>query len=90
MIERRDIHFSGRVQGVGFRYNTREIAKRFPVTGFVKNLTDGRVQMLVEGEATDLDEVLDRIQQRMDGFIRDTDIKRGTPKGEFDVFEIRY
>ena len=47
--ERRVVHYSGRVQGVGFRYTVRTLATRFAVTGFVRNLADGRVQLVVEG-----------------------------------------
>ena len=48
-VEQREIHYSGRVQGVGFRYTVRSLASRTAVTGFVKNLPDGRVQLVVEG-----------------------------------------
>jgi len=43
------VHYSGRVQGVGFRDTAVSIARSYPVTGWVKNLDDGRVQLLVEG-----------------------------------------
>lgn len=49
-IERRRVFFSGRVQGVGFRMTARRLARGFPVVGFVRNLDDGRVELLVEGE----------------------------------------
>ena len=49
-IERRRVYFSGRVQGVGFRVTVCRLAKHFPVAGFVRNLYDGRVEMLLEGE----------------------------------------
>ena len=45
----RMIHYSGAVQGVGFRATTAHLARAYPVTGWVRNLPDGRVQMLVEG-----------------------------------------
>jgi len=50
------------VQGVGFRYAVRELAKGFMVVGWVKNLTDGRVEMLVQGEAEEVGEFLEEIE----------------------------
>ena len=44
-----EVFFSGRVQGVGFRYTTMQVAKEFEVAGQVRNLTDGRVQLEVDG-----------------------------------------
>ena len=59
--EVRRYFFEGRVQGVGFRYSTRQVAMGFDVTGWVRNLTDGRVEMLVAGEGEELDEFLEEI-----------------------------
>lgn len=56
--------YSGRVQGVGFRYSTKRIASGFDVTGWVKNLPDGRVELLAQAlEADELDAFLEDIQQ---------------------------
>jgi acylphosphatase len=56
--------FSGRVQGVGFRYSTKRIASGFDVTGWIKNLPDGRVELLAQAlEADELDAFLEDIQQ---------------------------
>ncbi|MBQ1493038.1 MAG: acylphosphatase [Blautia sp.] len=49
-LVRKHLFFSGRVQGVGFRYRALSIAREYHLTGFVKNLWDGRVQMQVQGE----------------------------------------
>lgn len=51
----RQYFFSGRVQGVGFRYSTKRLATGFDVSGWVRNLTDGRVEMQVQGEEDELD-----------------------------------
>ncbi|MGF1657220.1 MAG: acylphosphatase [Verrucomicrobiales bacterium] len=53
------IHFEGHVQGVGFRFSTKEIAMGYEVTGSVKNLPDGRVELFVQAET----------QQEIDGFL---------------------
>ena len=50
--------FAGRVQGVGFRYSTKQLAKGFDVTGWVKNLPDGRVELQLMGDEEELDEFI--------------------------------
>lgn len=60
----RMIHYSGRVQGVGFRYTAVEIARAYPVAGWVKNLPDGRVQLLVEGPDDAVKDFLQAIRDR--------------------------
>lgn len=54
-IERRRTCYRGRVQGVGFRLTTRNLAAGFVVSGFVRNLDDGRVEVVAEGERAELD-----------------------------------
>lgn len=65
--------FSGRVQGVGFRYQTLQVAQGYEVSGFVLNLPDGRVQIEAEGEADEVAAFLAAIEERMTGFIRKTE-----------------
>lgn len=52
------VYYSGHVQGVGFRYTTVDIARGFAVTGWVRNLTDGRVEVVAEGEEAAVAEFL--------------------------------
>lgn len=60
----KNVFYSGRVQGVGFRYSTKRIASGFDVTGWVKNLPDGRVELLAQAlDADELDAFLEDIQQ---------------------------
>jgi len=55
------VYFEGRVQGVGFRYTCRQIAKGFEVTGWVRNLPDGRVEMQVMGEEEEVTDFIHEI-----------------------------
>ena len=89
-LQRREVHFSGRVQGVGFRYTTRDIARRFPVVGFVKNLPDCRVLLVVEGAEACLDPLVEAIRQEMERFIVDVSMARPPATHAFDHFEIQY
>ncbi len=85
-----EVYFSGRVQGVGFRYTVRSVAVRFAVTGFVRNLPDGRVQLVAEGSAGELRGFLDAIDAEMGHYITDRRRQTGPATGRFASFEIRF
>ena len=87
--ERRIVLYSGRVQGVGFRYTTQRIAQQFAVTGWVRNLPDRRVQLVAEGEPAELDRFLAAIADRMSDNIHSAQTSREPATGEFSAFEIR-
>ena len=87
---RRTAFFSGRVQGVNFRYTAKTIASRLPVTGLVRNLRDGRVEMVAEGTDADLDRLMSEIEQAMGGLIQDTCVSASPATGEFNDFSITY
>lgn len=84
------IYFSGIVQGVGFRFTVRRLAERFDVTGYVKNLPDGRVELVAEGPADRIDAFVHAISERMGHYIRQTDQQVSAPTGQFADFEIRF
>ena len=84
------VHFSGRVQGVGFRYMTCHLAGRFDVTGYVRNLSDGRVECLVEGEAGEIDAFLDAVAESMSGFIHGQTRTEAPHSGQYASFGMRY
>ena len=73
MKVRRHFYFSGRVQGVGFRYRATYAARSAKLTGWVKNLWDGRVEMEIQGDDAQITHLL--YQLRKDRFIRITDIE---------------
>ncbi len=80
--------YSGHVQGVGFRYTTQRLAADFPVTGYVRNLVNGTVELVAEGEAEQVDAFLSRVAQRMAGYVQKADISAEAVQGYKD-FRIR-
>lgn len=84
------VFYEGRVQGVGFRYTTYHLARRYPITGFVRNLPDGRVELVAEGDPDALARFVADIRSEMGRFIRNEDITEEPCSGNFDRFEIRY
>jgi acylphosphatase len=88
--ERREVHYAGHVQGVGFRYSVQHLAGGFSVAGFVRNLADGRVQLVAEGAPPELDRFLAAVDQRMAGHIRDQQVDVRPATGEFSGFDVRY
>ena len=85
-----EIHYSGTVQGVGFRYTVRHIASRFEVTGFVRNLRDGRVQLVAEGEKGEIDQFLEAIDDSLGGYVRQKDVHQSVATKQFASFDIRF
>ena len=89
-MERREVYYSGNVQGVGFRYTTRSISSRYRVTGQVRNLPDGRVQLVTEGTPEEVDQFLADVRRTLGQHIRDEQIVRQPASGQFEDFEITY
>jgi acylphosphatase len=77
--ERRRVYYSGSVQGVGFRATCRWLARGFEVAGFVRNLSDGRVELVAEGEAVEIDKFLHAVQDSMGEVIRGIQIHQEEP-----------
>lgn len=88
-LVRRVLHYSGEVQGVGFRHQTWEAARGYRVTGYVQNLPDGRVLLVVEGVAGDLDALEAAVARRMRWSIGAVDRAEQPATGEFESFSIR-
>jgi acylphosphatase len=81
--------YSGRVQGVGFRYSVRAVATGFDVSGTVRNLSDGRVELLAEGDKTELDAFRAAIlDSGLAANVRHEDVAWSEATGGFRGFEI--
>jgi acylphosphatase len=81
--------YSGHVQGVGFRYTVKSVAAGFELTGSVRNLSDGRVEMLAEGVREELEGFLQAIRDSgLDHIIKKEDVSWSEAKNEYRGFEI--
>ena len=89
-MRRTIVHYRGQVQGVGFRARVERLARGFRVTGYVINLPDGRVRLVIEGEAAEIDAVLQEVVQAMGDWISDVQTQVTLATGEFSEFRIRY
>jgi acylphosphatase len=83
------VFFSGTVQGVGFRYTVQRCAEGFAVTGWVRNRSDGRVELVAEGLEPELEKFLKKIKESMNGYITSTQCVREASKDEFQQFQIQ-
>jgi acylphosphatase len=84
------VHYTGRVQGVGFRYTTRRIAAGFEVAGYVRNLPDGRVELVASGEAEEVEAFVEALRDsELAGHIENEEIAEMAPPAGLRGFEIR-
>ena len=86
----RQVFYEGRVQGIGFRYTVRNIAKGFDVTGWVRNLTDGRVELQTSGEDEEVRAFLEAVREsELNSYIRKVDEHSVPALTDAKGFEIR-
>lgn len=91
MTRRVHITVSGRVQGVFFRANTQEVAQRLGLSGYVRNLPDGRVEVVAEGEEGALQRLVDWCHRGPPlARVERVEVRWENPTGEFSGFHIRY
>jgi acylphosphatase len=79
--ERRILCFSGNVQGVGFRNTTVELSSGMALAGTVRNLPDGRVELILEGSPAEIDTLLTRLREHFGSFIRNVEQSSSAPQG---------
>ncbi len=90
-VERARVLFHGTVQGVGFRYTAQRLAAAHPdVTGRVRNLPDGSVELIAEGSRADVEALVADINSRMTGYISTTDIQTSRGPRLHSLFRIGY
>lgn len=87
--ERATVLYRGDVQGVGFRWRASEAARGIAVTGYVRNLADGRVELVAEGAREEVERFLAGVRERMRGLIEAEEVSFSAATGEFPDFRIR-
>lgn len=85
----RTLNYHGRVQGVGFRYTTNSIARRFQVVGYVKNLADGSVELVVAGDASEVAAFLTDVSATFGDQIESVSTTETAAPEQYVRFEIR-
>jgi len=88
--QQRQVFYSGDVQGVGFRFTACRIAARYDVAGYVRNLPDGRVECLIEGDGAEIDAFLRDLGESMEDYIVNQDQRTAPYSGKWRSFTIRY
>jgi acylphosphatase len=88
-VSHRDVWYTGHVQGVGFRAQVLGLARGYDVTGYVQNLSDGRVYLHAEGDEGEVEGFTDQIAKSLDGHIRGEEIKTFTGLRTCREFAIR-
>ena len=90
MKKRLHVYYEGSVQGVGFRFTVERIASELNIVGWVKNLPDGKVELLAEGQEKQLSKLLMQIKDNTPGYISRDIVGWQGYKGEFKDFAIRF
>ncbi|MBN3040872.1 MAG: acylphosphatase [Candidatus Omnitrophica bacterium] len=90
--EHKTLHafFSGVVQGVGFRFTSRDLARRYKLRGWVRNLADGRVELLAQGHEPNLEHFFKDLQQEFRSHIAKSIVDYADSSDTFKGFEIRF
>ena len=84
------IIYSGDVIAVGFRLTANELASNLKLTGWVRNLADGRVELVVQGEESEIQKILDQLASIFQDRIEESKISWQKPMEKFTKFEIKY
>lgn len=90
-MKRAHVFVKGRVQGVGFRHFTKTNARQIGIDGWVKNLPDGRVEAVFEGEEENIKEMINRVKEGpRSSRVTDVNVEWESPKQDGEGFRVRY
>ena len=86
----RHVIFVGRVQGVGFRFTAHRMANRHQLAGFVRNLSNGSVEMLAQGTSDDIEDCIQDLKEYYPGYIREMNVEEIPPDPQHTDFRITF
>jgi acylphosphatase len=89
-MKRIHVIYSGRVQGIGFRFTAERIALSLGITGWVKNLFNGKVEIVAEADEKKIDKFLEEINSSFSNYIQNQDLDWQEATGEFKNFGIKF
>lgn len=89
-ITAKQINFTGRVQGVGFRFTVFNIASRCKLAGYVRNSPDGSVEMIAQGSAGQIEDCVRDIERSFNGYISETRVQQAPFNPEYTDFKITF
>jgi len=89
-MARAEVLYSGYVQGVGFRFTARSTAAGYAITGYVRNLPDGRVEVVAEGERAEVEAFLGELASVMGQYVDKAQANWTEGTGEFRGFTVRF
>jgi acylphosphatase len=90
MRKRYHLFFSGTVQGVGFRYTARALAEKHSINGWVANLIDGRVELEIEGENSDINSFMNDLREEFKSYLTTIEKEELAPLNEETGFHIKF
>ena len=89
-VTAKKIIFSGRVQGVGFRYTALRIAGQYEITGYIKNLPNGSVEMFAQGQTREIQNCISHIEEHLGNYIRQKQVTESAYSPRYDSFNIAF
>ena len=87
-LQQAHIFYAGKVQGIGFRYTAKSFAKELGLTGWVKNLNDGRVELVIEGDVSKLEQLQKMLMDQFGIYIVNADVRLQKAQGKFQDFSV--
>ena len=88
-MSRIQVTYSGKVQGVGFRWKVLQISKKYVISGYIKNLNNGKVELLVEGKDSQVGKMVDEVDTELKNYWFSQECENKFGDAHFSEFSIK-